>query len=298
MAVGDLITAARYNGIQTEVALVLGPNPAGYGQSLSSAQKAVGAKVTLTDILNLRSDMVKARQHQTGVDEGPGGTGNFPVVTSANLITDAYAANLEEQALLIVQDARVCDASERSLVGLGDDATDQRTTNWTASLIYEVEFDFGNVNEAKYFFNAGGEFHIESTITGDSGTTIANDWNSMLEVAAKVVVFAYGSTTNTGTSGTPSDIGYDDLTAAYQVIYTKTGSGTYTANDYTIRAKINTTGSKVTFKVEYNDDKVGNPNFDEAIDGTLTCLIRANHPTSTNVTVALPSTVTKLSTIA
>ena len=55
MAVGDTITAARYNIIQARVAAVigLGSGDEGYGQSRTSSTVAVGATITAQDMQNL-----------------------------------------------------------------------------------------------------------------------------------------------------------------------------------------------------------------------------------------------------
>ena len=50
MAVGDIITAARYNNLQSRVATIMGTGSGdeGYGQSLNSSQVAAAEKVTAT----------------------------------------------------------------------------------------------------------------------------------------------------------------------------------------------------------------------------------------------------------
>jgi len=104
MAVGDLITALRYNNLQSRINVIMGTGSgnSGYGQALVSGQVAVGSNVDLLRVLNLRTDMVKARQHQTANNEAPSpGTGAFPLVTTADQVTDAFAANLESQMTTI-----------------------------------------------------------------------------------------------------------------------------------------------------------------------------------------------------
>jgi hypothetical protein len=55
MAVGDTITAARYNIIQARIAAVigLGSGDEGYGQARTSSTAAVGATITAQDMANL-----------------------------------------------------------------------------------------------------------------------------------------------------------------------------------------------------------------------------------------------------
>ena len=69
--VGSRVRAADYNSIQGKVALVLGSGSgnSGYGQALSSGQVSVGDQILVSQWNNLRTDLLKARQHQTGATE-------------------------------------------------------------------------------------------------------------------------------------------------------------------------------------------------------------------------------------
>ena len=297
MAVGDLITSTRYNNLQTRINTIMGVGSGqfGYGQSLASAQVIIGSQVTLTQILNLRTDMIKARQHQTGLNEGPSGTGGtnaFTLVTTANQITDAYAANLESQMTTIENNKFAVAANQTSLSVL---ATSVRTASWNTQLVHEVTLDFSTADGARHYFNAGGTIRIRATLSGGANDSIYNDWLNML-VNAGTVIIDHTSTTNTGTSGVGSSIGFYDLTTVNQQIFTKTGSGNYAANDWTIYARKDATGRYVYLRIEFNDDKVSSPNFDEAVTGTLTSILEANRPSGTNVDVAAPaaSTTTEL----
>jgi len=71
MAVGSKIAAADYNTIQGKIALVLGSGSGdyGYGQSVASSSVSANAKISMTQWANLRSDLLRARQHQIGGDQ-------------------------------------------------------------------------------------------------------------------------------------------------------------------------------------------------------------------------------------
>ena len=68
MAIGDIITAARYNNLQSRVATVMGVGSGddGYGQNLASSQVATNAVVLATDMQTLFTDLANGRIHQTG----------------------------------------------------------------------------------------------------------------------------------------------------------------------------------------------------------------------------------------
>ena len=69
MAVGDLITAARFNNLQSRIATIQGNGSSsdGYGQTLASDQALASATVTAADMQGLYLDMSRARTHQTGI---------------------------------------------------------------------------------------------------------------------------------------------------------------------------------------------------------------------------------------
>ena len=71
------VIATDYNTIQKKIAAVLGiggtdpntnlaDNTFGYNQSVLSNQVSVNAKVSSNQWSNLRTDILKSRQHQTG----------------------------------------------------------------------------------------------------------------------------------------------------------------------------------------------------------------------------------------
>lgn len=71
MAVGDKIAASDYNTIQGKIALVLGSGSGdyGYGQTVRSTSVAANSKISMTQWSNLRTDLLRARQHQIGGDQ-------------------------------------------------------------------------------------------------------------------------------------------------------------------------------------------------------------------------------------
>ena len=70
---GNKIEWTDYNAIQSVIAPVLGATATastnfGYGQTVASSQVTQYAKITNTQWGNLRTDILRARQHQTGTD--------------------------------------------------------------------------------------------------------------------------------------------------------------------------------------------------------------------------------------
>src|SRR5210317_28051 len=70
MAVGDIITALRYNNLQTRVEniLAVGSADEGYGMTTSSNQVPVGKLVEASDMNNLYNDFNVIYRHQVHQD--------------------------------------------------------------------------------------------------------------------------------------------------------------------------------------------------------------------------------------
>lgn len=380
MAVGDIISASRYNNIQNRIAVVMGQGAGntGYGQTLLSSQKPIGSVVTVADATALRTDMIKARQHQTGLDESgvrysflpsaisttnntitisghtftngtqvilfptfdeagnpstpPSGlsyntafyvrdvSGNtfklaatetgsalpiasqgtmsheifsgFPIYTKFDRITEASFLNFEKK-IEVIENDKFLIGPNQATVSAG--VSSIRSTGWNSKLTHIVTVDFGSANSARYFFNSGSELRLDATLSSGNGDSIYNNWVTMLTNMG-IIKMNYTQTVTTGT-GTGSSIGFYDLTSTNQQIFTKVGSGTYSANDYTVYARCdvanNTQGTAryVYLTIEFNDDKGPNPNFDENVTGTLTSNVGYMRATGTNVQVVTPSLV-------
>lgn len=293
MAVGDLITATRYNNIQSRINVIMGVGSgnSGYGQTLSSSQVTAGSNVDLARVLNLRTDMLKARQHQTGANEGPSpGTGAFPLVTTASQVTDAFAANLESQMTTIENNKLVLGIVSGNFTDTTNANTSTRTASWNGSLTHNVTCAFGSDNNARYFFNSGGDIRFRVTLTSGTGDSIYNDWVNMF-TSMGTIIMNHNTTTRTGTSGTTQARGFYNLTSTNQELFRRVGSGTYASNTYIINARKDTSGN-VFFNIQFNDNKGGNPNFDEAVTGTLVSRIDHRRATGSNVSRPAPTLTT------
>lgn len=289
MAVGDQITAARYNNIQSRIATVLGTGSGtdGYGQTLASSTAAVGAQVTAQDMQELYDDMIAARIHQTGSTPT-----SIAQIQQADLIGEDTSTNPDGTAKgytdfegilpTIEGDKFLIDPSQASVEAA---ISSTRVSQWNGTLTHEFTVTFTNANTRRHFFNAGGEIRFSADLTGGSGAK-SSDWATMLSNMG-IIKFNYTETASTGT-GTGSAIGNYDLTGSYQNVFNKTGSGVYAANDYNVEAREVST-SVIQFRVLFQDDAGGNPAIDENVDGTLTSTIEQFRPTGIYVEVVTPS---------
>lgn len=294
--VGSQITALDYNTIQNKISVVLGTGSgqSGYGQSVASSNVVSGELIRLTNWVNLRNDLVKARQHQTGATVGTSSAtdgANLSVPLTTLTITEALRNQYNLFADTVASDKFSIGSlqySQETLIttarGPGQD--------WNGTLTNVVTVQFADANQARYFFNAGGTLFITSSRTGgaETGTDKDPTWSIMLNQSGSIALKA-NSTTSDGSS--PGDLfggGFYSLTTSDQTIYHKAPlAGSYTVNDYYISARLAAGGAQVIFTVAYQDDAGPNPNYDENVTGTLTNTIAMNRPSGSNVSVTAPT---------
>ena len=143
MAVGDTITAARYNNIRARVAAVLGlgTGDEGYGQSVPSQTVVVGNTVTAQDMVNLDTDLTKIRVHQTGslpAEIAPPSVGDT-IEDSNNSTKEGYAQY--ESLSITAQSSRLSVAP--SQIGLESGITSSRTASWSTDIDHYFTVTFG-----------------------------------------------------------------------------------------------------------------------------------------------------------
>jgi hypothetical protein len=291
MAVGDIITAARYNNLQSRVATILGTGSGddGWGQSLNSSQVAAAEIVTATHMGLLYNDISAGRKHQTNVTPT-----EIALIATADTILDSNSVNkkgvvqFENLTTTLENSKFLCNVNQGSAEA---GVQGQYSTAWSGQLDHIVNVTFATADAARHFFNAGGEIRFTANIAYVGAESKTIDWMNIL-ANMQVVSFNYTATSATGT-GTGSAIGYYDLTTSYQAVFDKQGSGQYTENHYILEAKGNNAVNPnvITFKMNFNDDDPTDPGTptDETVKGTLTSIVNQFRPTGVNVEVTTPT---------
>jgi len=285
MAVGEIISVARYNAMQIKIKNVLAgigtTGQFGYGQDpILSSPVSNSTTVNAVHMQQLNTDLIKAYVHQTGSDPG------LPNVVTDNEITNAVYNSYETIVNSTYNNRNIIFESTQASVEAK--LNSQRTSSWGGNLqpqtvTHEFSLTFNNANDRRYFFNAGSEIRFSASLTSSSGAKY-NDWKNML-TALGTVKFNYDTTTgNSGTS--PNGIGNFELTTTYQVIWIKSGSGVYSNNDLIAYAKTNTLGNVIMFKIAFNDGSIGGA--DEPVTGNLTSIITQLRATGVYVEVLTP----------
>lgn len=206
----------------------------GYGQTGAVLPlPTVNSAVRATTWNNLRSAMSAMNIH-TGLGLTLQPALNIGDLMIANDGRSPYV-DIPELISLIDTNRFMIDVSQTSVTGV---LTSNRTTSWTNSVTHEFTATFQDENNARYFFNAGGEIRLAASRSGGSTTGPNTAITDMLN-AVGTVRFGAVSTSYTGSGGTvASTIGYYGLTGTYQQLFTHLGSGPYANVSYTITARM------------------------------------------------------------
>lgn len=300
-----IIDSARFNNLQSRIALIMGNGAGtnGYGQTTVSANVTSDGSdnVEARDINNIYTDMLKARLHQIGPNDLSiaemaqdlnvvAEDESFFVDDDGNTTADPDGAkkgitDFEDLITTIETDKFLVHTSQASLESAINSV---RTSNWNGLIFHEIAVTFTDEDARRHFFNTGGQIRFTASNTLAS-TPKGLDWAALASEIG-TIVFNYDTTTSTG-DGSGSSIGNYDLTGAYQSIYQKVGSGTYSGiyagNLYTLKARIDG-NNRIIFRVEFND-VVTDPAIDNNVDGRLESTVQQYRATGSYVSVDAPS---------
>ena len=302
------ITAARINNLQSSIALILGngSGQTGYGQTVTSLPvNNTGDVVEAADMNAIYTDILKARIHQVGA----GDSGIAEVIQNENIVaenTSSYyldapdgdrpagpsidpdgfkkgVVDFEELMTQVQADKAVMHSSQSALES---GISSPRNSSWNGLIYHEVTVTFSSADARRFFFNTGGELRLSANNTSAS-TPKGLDWN---QLCSQVGTVKFSANATISTEGGGSSIGNYDLTSAYQNIYQKVGSGTYSAiyagNIYTIKARSDI-DTRIIFRIEFNDVVFDN-SIDNNVDGRLESVVQ-HYRANGDVIVLAPS---------
>lgn len=288
MAVGDLISAARYNAMQSKVNMVLGIGSGefGYGQPVESSPVSIGNNVNASHMQVIKADIVDAYVHQTGSFP------TLPDIITDDDITDSAYLSYESFSNYIYTNKNDIFVATQSTTEFNR-ISSTRSTAWGGnaqpqSIFHEFSITFASANARRHFFNSGGEIRFAASITGGTGSKFTA-WSNML---TSMGTLRFKHDTLASTNGLSSGIGNFGLTSTYQTLYVRgvTDNVTYSDNDYTIQGRGDQNSNVIQFKIEFNDgDTGGVGGLDEPVIGTLTSTISQLRATGIYVEVPSPT---------
>ena len=281
-AQGQNIAASDYNGLAGDVgnggsyassaaatqkvaALYgVGYGDRGYGQTailFGSPTVAAGAAITADKWLNLRNAIAALASHQGTATTLLPPASDF--VAGQAIKAEASATSSYDFATMIanVDTNRLNTNSGASMSLTSNALTITRASTWGAStggITAVATVTFPSENDARFFFNTGGE--IRFNVSHPTGSTQDNNWNTALS-SVGTIAFKAHATTRAGTGGTPASVGYYELTTADQTILSGAiGSGAYSTNSITVSARAasisganGSKGSQLIFTITLTD---------------------------------------------
>ena len=267
-AVNSKVVQADYNNIRNKIVTVLGNGSgnSGYGQQdrIVSTAVAEGQKVTINEWANLRLDIINAYKHINGSNPVTA------VVAEGNTIRYTSSFTPDTGTLDAPQNQYDVWANDitntRFTVAGGESGTTaavsaSRTGSWITQSSCTITFSFPTANEARYFFNSGGQIRISSSRSGGVTSNQNTAWTTLLS-SAGTQGFGGG---NPGTGTSPSNgLNWYRVTDAFQTYYTATSSSPYGSNNWQLQSRCtggvtnNSTGTALSgeIRVLWNDGYV------------------------------------------
>lgn len=251
----------------------------GYGQTTPTIPAVIAGTTTIntTQWSNLRSIISTLASHQGTTATLLPASGAFAAGQSVVAEVPATTSYDIPTMLVNVDTNRFNTDSGASMTLSGAALTITRASAWGAasgSITAVGQADFASEDQARYFFNSGGEIRLALN-HASTATAQDTDWGTTLAGVGNIK-FAANGTSRTGAKGTAQAIGYFQLTTSYQLIFdgTNIGGGIYTANDVLVYAKaVAITGSngakgyQVQFQIVLQDQHT-NAFSDSVASGT------------------------------
>lgn len=224
-----------------------------------------------------------------------------PVVAEVNPPTITGIFDIPTSLATLNANRLIVDAGpQTSVFQFGPSPTDMRAVAWSVQLVHQFRAEFATVDDARYFFNSGGEILFSGSRNGPPASAQNAAWTALL--GNWIPTFNHTLTT-APTSGTGSSIGYYNLTGIFQTLATLTDSGSYGLNTITLQGRTvdgtgganGDNGRTLEFRVEYND---GHTNvFDDVVTGTITSNIEIRKATGA-LTINSPNYILGISLTA
>jgi hypothetical protein len=291
-AVGGLIQAADYNGFVSTATPNLnniwstGSGSSGYGQP-ALASVNVGDTIASNSWSSLITAISSAAAQQG---------------TAITSVTPPTSGGLIQFYAALQNNLNAISAGQLNAAAVGTDITQtgSRTGNWGGALgigvlTSTVTVTFGNANQARYFFNAGGTIRISCSRTGAIVTPQDTAWGDLCTnigtlalPAVNTAQLINGTTltgfTKIGGGGASPDIyvrpGYYQLTGTSQLLFRQLSSAGVYASD-NIEISSSATATSVTFTVRFNDSTDGGS--PDTVTGTMSVTATARTPSTTNL---------------
>jgi hypothetical protein len=193
-ATGGLIQAADYNTFKDQLNTIWGTGngAAGYGQTPVPAVAANNI-IYASEWATLISTLNKARTHQTGSGSG------ITAPVTGELISFTSRPTLAAQISSAVSSASAFGSQGATTVGTNSTWAISAAATGAQNGFKDTNVTFASADQARYFFNCGGQINFVCSATDNAGTTRSQSLRDTINAAGGVVAFR--NTTNGGRSG-------------------------------------------------------------------------------------------------
>lgn len=259
-----------FNTLRSKIIEIIGngSGTVGYGQSIQSSSVLEGNLITKSQWDGLRNDLINIFVHQTGV------TPSIVEISKGDVIRRGAGDPLQQYDVQagIARNQRFVLAPSQSVVTAV--STKTFTSAWSSAASLTATATFGSADQARYFFNSGGQIRISSSRTGGSNTSQNNAWTNILAVVGQVSL--RGNTTD--------QVNFYNLTDNFVDLISRNLSTPYSSNTFRIQVRCNVpnnssgTANIVYFQVLWTDPYVDpfagvSPPPSDSVDGTLSLVI-------------------------
>lgn len=216
--------------------------------------------------VNLRNAFADCATHQNTVlsDILP----SVSLLEDGDIVTFYNTLNSVTNSTALNTNRNNVNIAHLSLSTLG---TSVRSTSWTSFVQHDFTVDFGTEDNARYFFNTGGEIRISASRSGGSATPQNTAWTTLLSNSGTFIFdqTSYFALTDIFVFSPPVGETFPD-----------TGGGAYDAvNVWAIGSRRESflgvrggNGSVIRFRSNFTDGHL--TGFEDLVDGTLTSTIQ------------------------
>lgn len=256
---GQTVNHNDYDNIRNKVLAILGTGsgPSGYGQTVQSSYVDTGDTITKAAWDALRYDLINIGVHQTGIAPTI-----IQVTTSTPIVYGAGNPNTDYDTLATGFAATPYSIGTGQFT-IANKGTQSSTGAWYTQATATLIATFSTSDQARYFFNSGGQIQMSITRTGGSSTPRNGAWSNLLNQA--------------GAQGIGAANGYYSLTTTYSSFYHLNSTTPYSNNSIELFAKCNVsnntngTATQVTLKAVLTDYITpAEAGVGDLVDGTLT----------------------------
>ena len=282
---GELILATDFNTFRTDVLSIwdVGTGNRGYGQIDTGGASAIPLATLGADVGSVEWEAFRLAAQTCSDHQGSSTT--FPPVSVLQVDDNIVAHEADDGNAFDINSSLVTIDSNRKLFDAGSVSVfvnalnSTRASSWNNTLQHRFTAVLPTVDDARYFFNSGGQIRIRGSRSGGSASDQNASWTEILTNMGTIIFDENNTFQSGGGAGwSTTGVGYFDLTTSFQQIASgvDTTGGSYATSEARLEARtldgpggaFGDTGRQLEFRVRYFDNHTNG--FDDNVNGTIT----------------------------